>query len=192
MAKKFIVGLGNPGKKYENTRHNVGFDFIEFLRMAWMVDLDQSSHLSAWGRVKDGGTDVFLVQPQTFMNDSGKALLEWKRREGLESSNLLVVFDDMDLQPGRVRFRASGSGGSHNGMASIIECLGSQDFARLRLGIGRPEDPAQWAAYVLRRPAAEENEAYALAMENGKIAVDLWLKDEPADAIMTKVNGKQA
>lgn len=192
MTKKFIVGLGNPGKKYENTRHNVGFDFVDFLSMAWMVDLDQSSHQSLWGRAKDREKDIFLVQPQTFMNDSGQSLLQWKRREGLSPENLLVIYDDMDLEPGRTRYRASGSGGSHNGMASIIECLGSQEFARLRLGIGRPQDPAEWANYVLRRISEDENEAYAAAMENGKIAVDMWLQEEPADAIMTKVNSKNA
>lgn len=190
MSKKFIVGLGNPGKKYENTRHNVGFDFIDFLSMAWMAELDQKSHLSVWGRAKDEDLSVFLIQPQSFMNDSGKSLLEWKRREGLSAQSMLVVFDDMDLSPGRVRFRASGSGGSHNGMASIIECLGTQEFARLRLGIGRPQDPALWANYVLGRSLEEENEAYAAAMENGKIAVDMWLKGARPDDIMTKVNGK--
>ena len=191
MAKKWIVGLGNPGRKYEDTRHNAGFLFIDFLVMNWSASEQREGHQSEYHELKDDetGHKIYLVRPQTFMNDSGRCLLDWKRREGLTAEDLLVVYDDMDLPAGKIRFRPSGSGGSHNGMASIIESLGTSEFARLRLGIGRPERPEDWANYVLRAFDDSEQQALAEAMDNGRVATDMWLKGSSAAEIMSRVNG---
>lgn len=189
MPKKWIVGLGNPGKKYERTRHNAGFMALERLAKLLGAEIVNEKHDSLYARATVEGNQVALILPQTFMNDSGVPLAEWQRRDGLDPENgLLVVYDDMDLPFGRLRIRASGSGGSHNGMASIIERLGTSNFNRLRVGIGKPEDPALWADYVLKKFTPEEKENLEAVLDRAALAAKDWITHESFEKLMGKVN----
>jgi len=159
---QLLVGLGNPGSKYAATRHNVGFMALERLAGAGGAAFRQQPKLHGLlAEVGQGATRLRLLMPQTYMNDSGRSIraaLDWF---GLEPSQLLVVVDDMDLPLGKLRLRASGSAGGHNGLRSTISHLGTQDFPRLRIGIGAPaHDPAERRArtvgHVLGRFSAAE------------------------------------
>jgi len=161
-ALHLVVGLGNPGAKYADTRHNVGFMALERLAAAAGTTFRQQSKLQGLlAEVGQGTSRLRLLMPQTFMNESGRSIraaLDWF---DLAPSQLLVVVDDMDLPLGKLRLRASGSAGGHNGLRSTISHLGTQDFARLRIGIGAPaEDPAERRArtvgHVLGRFSAAE------------------------------------
>ena len=162
MDLQLLVGLGNPGPKYADTRHNVGFMVLERLARAAAVGFRNQPRLH--GELAEIGTGqerLRLLMPQTYMNDSGRSIraaLDWYR---LSPAQLLVLVDDMDLPLGRLRLRSGGSAGGHNGLRSAIQHLGTQDFARLRIGIGAPADnPAERRArtvsHVLGRFAAEE------------------------------------
>ena len=166
-----MVGLGNPGAKYAETRHNVGFMVLE--RMAGAAGASFRSQPRLQGQLAEVGSGearLRLLMPQTYMNESGRSIraaLDWYR---LDPSQLLVLVDDMDLPLGRLRLRASGSAGGHNGLRSTIAHLGSQDFARLRIGIGAPADnPAERRArtisYVLGRFSAEERPVLEAVLE---------------------------
>lgn len=136
---RLVVGLGNPGKEYQNTRHNVGFDIVDFLAdrsgSFWSKEKKWQAHVARIG-------DVFLMKPQTYMNLSGRAVAALCRFHKLTTEQILVVYDDLDLGPGRLRLRATGSAAGHNGIKSIIQSLGTQNFARLKFGIGRAVDPS--------------------------------------------------
>lgn len=136
---RLVIGLGNPGKEYHNTRHNVGFDIVDALAsragLSWSVE-------KKWQAEVTRHDDVFLMKPRTFMNLSGRAVSALCRFHKIEASEILVVYDDLDLGPGRLRLRASGSAAGHNGIKSIIQSMGTQNFARLKFGIGRDEDLA--------------------------------------------------
>ncbi|MFM7732971.1 MAG: aminoacyl-tRNA hydrolase [Cyanobium sp.] len=176
MDLQLLVGLGNPGAKYADTRHNVGFMVLERLARRAAVSFRSQPRLHALlAELGNGEQRLRLLMPQTFMNDSGRAIraaLDWYR---LDPSQLLVIVDDMDLPLGRLRLRATGSAGGHNGLRSTIQHLGSQDFARLRIGIGAPaEHPAERRArtlsHVLGRFSAEERpllEAVLAEVESG-------------------------
>ncbi len=136
-----IVGLGNPGSKYDQTRHNIGFMVLDHLAKAWQVSLGQQKKFKGfWGeRILASGDRLHLLKPNTFMNLSGEsaiALVKWYK---LKPESVLVIYDDMDLPLGKIRIKPSGSAGGHNGMKSLIAHLGTQDFPRLRLGIGAPK-----------------------------------------------------
>lgn len=177
MDLQLLVGLGNPGEKYADTRHNVGFMVLERIaaRGSSVAFRNQPRLRALLAEVGSGGDRMRLLMPQTYMNESGRAIraaLDWYR---LDPSQLLVLVDDMDLPLGRLRLRASGSAGGHNGLRSIIQHLGSQEFARLRIGIGAPADnPAERRArtisHVLGRFSAEERpllEAVLAEVERG-------------------------
>jgi PTH1 family peptidyl-tRNA hydrolase len=135
------------------------------------------------------GVKVTLVWPGTFMNLSGACLADWQRREGLEpATEALVIYDDMDLAPGRLRLRPAGSGGSHNGMKDIVERLGTRDVPRLRLGVGRPVDPADWADYVLASIPPAEKEALASAVARAVEACGFFLTESEIPKLMNRVN----
>ncbi|WP_254967510.1 aminoacyl-tRNA hydrolase [Cyanobium sp. CH-040] len=162
MNLRLVVGLGNPGHRYESTRHNVGFMALERLAAESGVSFRQQNRLHGLlAEVGQGASRLRLLMPQTFMNDSGRSIraaLDWF---SFQPAEVLVVVDDMDLPLGRLRLRASGSAGGHNGLRSAISHLGTQDFARLRIGIGAPADnPAERRArtvgHVLGRFAAAE------------------------------------
>jgi PTH1 family peptidyl-tRNA hydrolase len=154
-----VVGLGNPGPEYEDTRHNLGFRVIDELARRLGISSLKSKHHSFIGEAKVGDHKVILVQPQTFMNNSGPAVrgsLEWYK---LHIKALIVIYDDVDLEVGQVRIREKGSAGGHHGMESVIASLGTSEFARVRVGIGRESLTADVTDYVLQRipPAQREN-----------------------------------
>ncbi|MCU0528311.1 MAG: aminoacyl-tRNA hydrolase [Cyanobium sp. Prado107] len=162
MDLRLVVGLGNPGPRYQGTRHNVGFMALERLAAEAAASFRQQSRLHGLlAEVGHGASRLRLLMPQTFMNDSGRSIraaLDWF---SLRPADVLVVVDDMDLPLGRLRLRASGSAGGHNGLRSAISHLGTQDFPRLRIGIGAPADNpverrARTVAHVLGRFAASE------------------------------------
>lgn len=189
MPKKWIVGLGNPGKKYERTRHNAGIMAVERLARALNMAIDKSKHDSLFGRTKVEGNSVALILPQTFMNDSGESLLKWQHKDGLDPENgLLVIVDDMDLPLGKLRMRASGSGGSHNGMNSIIEKLGTPKFNRLRIGIGKPENPADWPDYVLKKFNPDEKAGLDTVLDRAADAALAWITHESFERLMGTTN----
>jgi PTH1 family peptidyl-tRNA hydrolase len=139
-----VVGLGNPGSKYEGTRHNIGFEVVDRLAQRWLIPLKVDRRFQAEYGVGSGdaGQRLHLIKPQTYMNRSGQSLratLDWFK---LSPASLLVIYDDMDLPVGRLRLRLSGSAGGHNGMKSIIDHLKTQEFSRLRIGIGAGRQPA--------------------------------------------------
>ena len=173
-----IVGLGNPGPEYANHRHNVGFQIVQALAKNHGLSFDR--HKKAKARVAEGTIgqrQVLLAKPQTFMNLSGKTVGRLSRDREIPPECILVVYDDLDLPLGRLRIRPSGGSGGHKGLRSIIEVLGSQGFARLRLGIDRPPGSLDPADYVLQPFAAEDQTLVADTLERAVEAVEIWLAD---------------
>jgi PTH1 family peptidyl-tRNA hydrolase len=189
MERRYFCGLGNPGPAYARTRHNVGWWVLDALAKAWHLAEEGEKHKSLYRRGTVEGVKVTLIWPQTFMNLSGTSLAEWKRREGLDpAKELLVLYDDMDLAPGRARLRPSGSGGSHNGMSDVVERLGTKEIPRLRLGVGRPQDPALWADYVLAGIPPAEKELLDAAVAKAVAGCQALLKEPDITKVMNKVN----
>lgn len=137
---KVVVGLGNPGLKYHKTRHNVGFDVVDELARRYQVSLNKHQWQAVSGEIRVGQEKILLVKPQTFMNNSGLAVQEVFQffRDSNPETDLIVIYDDMDFPVGEFRLRERGSAGGHNGMKSIIAALGTSEFLRVRIGIGRP------------------------------------------------------
>lgn len=170
-----IVGLGNPGPAYAANRHNVGFRCVERLGAAYNLRFDRRQKKALVARGIIGERQVVLVKPQTFMNESGLAVAPLARFYKVEPARLLVVYDDLDLPPGTIRLRAGGGSGGHRGMLSIIEQLGTQQFPRLRIGIGRPPGQMDPAAYVLQDFSAEEESALDTTLQLATEAIVTWL-----------------
>ena len=171
---KVIVGLGNPGRKYSDTRHNIGFRVLEEIARRSSVEKEESRFDAIIGHIRIGGEKVFLVKPLTYMNLSGKAVQPLMRWFKLDLSDLIVIYDDMDLPPGTLRLRAQGGSGGHKGMASIIERLGSQEFARIRIGIGRPDNEA--IDWVLGKFSPTEQKLMEEVIGQAAAAVECWVK----------------
>ncbi len=135
-----IVGLGNPGKKYENTRHNIGFITVDYIADELGIKINKSKNKALVGEGSVSGQKVLLVKPQTYMNLSGEAVREIVSYYKIDLSNLIVIYDDIDIEKGAVRIRAKGSAGTHNGMRSVIYQLQDDNFPRVRIGIGKSDD----------------------------------------------------
>jgi len=172
---KLIVGLGNPGRRYQGTRHNIGARVIDTLARRHHVALREEGWADVGALTLDGAR-VLLARPQTYVNVSGTAVADLRRRHRLPLENLLVAFDDLDLPVGQIRLRAKGGHGGHNGMRSIIEALGSEEFARLRVGIGRPPEGVDPADYVLSRFSKEEQARLDEAVERAADAVEAFVR----------------
>jgi len=155
---KLVIGLGNPGDKYKLTRHNLGFAVIDYLSSRKNIPLSQFKYQAQLGQGSLDGEEVVLAKPLTYMNRSGQAVRGMLEGLGLTTLDLLVVCDDLDLPLGSLRIRPQGGSGGHNGLASIISCLGSNQFTRLRLGIGHPLVNIAPADYVLSPFAPQEEE----------------------------------
>ena len=156
QAMYLIVGLGNPGNRYRATRHNIGFMVLEKLATKLEVDLRQKSFNALWGKGKIASKNVILAMPQTYMNLSGNAVRQLHAFFKTEISNLIVIHDDLDLSFGSVRLKTGGGNAGHKGLASIEENLGSSEFMRIRLGIGKPVDKSRIEGYVLEPFGKEE------------------------------------
>ena len=151
-----IIGLGNPGKRYETTRHNFGFMALDALAAQLEIGLKQKSFNALWGKGTIAGNNVLLAEPQTFMNLSGTAVRQLQSFFKTDISNLLVIHDDLDLPFGAVRLKAGGGTAGHKGLASIESSLGTSEFTRVRLGIGKPVDKSRIESYVLEPFQKEE------------------------------------
>lgn len=160
---KIIVGLGNPGKKYERTRHNAGFLAVEELARSARLELSLEKCHALLGKGALGTEKVVLAQPQTYMNDSGRSVAALLKDAYASAADLIVLHDELDLVAGTVRVKIGGGHGGHNGLRSIIEYLGTADFIRVRIGVGRPLPGMDTAEYVLSPFFAEEREAAATA-----------------------------
>ena len=152
-----IIGLGNPGKEYHRTRHNVGFDVIDVLSEKLNITLSKNAMHGLIGEGFVGGEKVILVKPQTYMNLSGQCVTELVSWYKAPMENVMVIFDDIDLPLGKLRLRKDGSAGTHNGMRSVIGLLGRQDFPRLRVGVGKKPEGWELADWVLSHYATEED-----------------------------------
>lgn len=169
---KVIVGLGNPGKTYERTRHNAGFDVVDELarrggavfRRSWLSSVRTA-------RAELGGEEVLLVKPQTYMNRSGQAVAPLLKKRGLTPGDLVVVYDDIELDVGRLRVRPKGGAGGHKGVRSVIDLLGTEDFARVRVGIGPRPAGDELVEHVLARFSADERRAMSEAVGRAADAV---------------------
>ena len=184
-----IVGLGNPGKQYERTRHNCGFRALDILADKLGCKIDKGKFQGLYGQTTYKGNKIFLLKPQTFMNLSGKSVLQMSAFYNIPPSRIIVLFDDISLAPGRLRIRADGSAGGHNGIKSLIQELGSQDFPRVKIGVGAKPHPEQdLADWVLSSFSAQEEKALAFALENAADAA-LCVIDEGVPGAANRFNG---
>jgi peptidyl-tRNA hydrolase, PTH1 family len=185
-----IVGLGNPGREYQNNRHNVGFKQIDKLAEKLGVRFTRLESKALVTRAEYRGQRVILAKPQTYMNLSGQAVRALTRFYKLPLSNLIVAYDDVDLPFGSLRLRSKGGAGGQKGMASIIEQLGTQEFSRLRIGIDRPPGRMDAAAYVLQNFSPSEQEILLATLERGVQALFVFM-NEGIEAAMNQFNGTQ-
>ena len=183
---KLIVGLGNPGKKYENTRHNMGFMAVDLLSDQAQIDVDKEVFHGLMGRGKIYDQDVILFKPTTFMNLSGTAVQEVVHYFKIALEDIVVIFDDMALSPGVIRLRKEGSSGGHKGMQNIIDCLSTEQIKRIRIGIGEPGDNDN-IDFVLSKPLKDEVPLIEEAIANAVRAVKEMLKSD-FDRAMNKYN----
>jgi len=175
---KLIVGLGNPGLIYAGSRHNIGFTVVKSLARSLKIVLKRDHSVSALvGKTKYGQHDLVLALPQTFMNLSGIAVKSLLKKFKAAPQDLLVVCDDLDLEPGRIKIRPHGSSAGQRGLVSIIEQLGTQEFSRLRIGIGRPRNPADAARYVLAGFLRKEKAIVEKAQEDAAFCCLSWIEN---------------
>ncbi|MFQ5341586.1 MAG: aminoacyl-tRNA hydrolase [Anaerolineae bacterium] len=184
---KLIVGLGNPGPEYARHRHNIGFQVVNALAEAHGLTFDKLQHKARVASGLIGGEAVVLARPLTYMNRSGESVGPLVRSHHVPHSDLLVVYDDLDLPLGTLRLRLKGGSGGHRGMRSIIQRLGAEDFPRLRIGIGRPPAGVDPADYVLSPFTEDELPVAVDVRERAVAAIEYWL-DQGIEAAMTQYN----
>ena len=173
-----IAGLGNPGRQYEKTRHNMGFDTIDELIDRHRIPQGGIAHKAMYGMGMIAGEKVLAVKPLTYMNLSGESLREWVNYYKLDpETEMIVIYDDIDLEPGQIRIRKKGSAGGHNGIKSIIAQLGTQNFYRIKVGVGAKPRGWDLADYVLGRFSSDERIAVDKAICDAADAVEMILRD---------------
>lgn len=178
-----VAGLGNPGKQYEKTRHNIGFQVVDGLAGRFYIPFEERKFRASWGIGTVEGKKVLLIKPLTFMNRSGEAVSEMLRYFGISAAQMLVVHDDLDVACGRVKLVRQGGAGGHRGILSIIEHLKTRDFPRLKLGIGRPTGGEPVEAYVLQRPYPEQEKSFEEMLSRGVEAVRMVLSSGLEEAM---------
>ena len=184
---KLIVGLGNPGKKYENTRHNTGFAVIDRTLAKLNVELDKNKFNADYTMINRNGEKIYILKPLTYMNLSGEAVVPFMKYFGIEPEDLVVVHDDLDLTVGKIRLRQSGSCGGQNGMRNIIDLLGDSNIKRIRVGIGKdPLIPV--VDYVLGKTKKEDLEVYNQALDKASDALIYWLDHDDFSKVMSNFN----
>ncbi|MFH1593395.1 MAG: aminoacyl-tRNA hydrolase [Candidatus Omnitrophota bacterium] len=187
---KLIVGLGNPGLRYRNTRHNIGFLVVKEIAGRFNIAVRKRRCRGILGEGKGCGEKITLFMPQTYMNLSGEAVREIAKAKKIESIDLLVICDDINLQFGLIRLRKSGSSGGHNGLESIINCMGTSGFPRLRIGIGRDRVSGNTSNFVLRPFSGDEISHINCIIGEGADCVNKWI-EEGADKAMSSFNKRQ-
>lgn len=185
-----IVGLGNPGQKYEHTRHNMGFDVIDELARRWHVTLWKEDMKAEIGQTLVNGEKVLLVKPLTYMNNSGEAVGAIARYYKVDLDDIYIICDDLDLPPGKTRIRKKGASGGHNGIKSLIAHLGSENFNRFRIGVGHPQDGHTVVEHVLSRPYGEDIQKIEDAKIHTADSIESALKDG-VDHAMNVFNPKR-
>ena len=185
-----IVGLGNPGREYEKTRHNCGFRAVDLLAENLGCKIDKLKFQGLYAQANYNGTKVFLLKPQTYMNLSGRSVLQLSAYFNIPPQRIIVMFDDISLVPGRLRVRADGSAGGHNGIKSIIAEVGSQTFPRVKIGVGaKPHPDFELADWVLSAFTAQEEKALANSLKwAGEAALSIIDRGVPETA--NRYNGK--
>jgi PTH1 family peptidyl-tRNA hydrolase len=187
---RLIAGLGNPGPEHAATRHNAGFWFVDALADRLRVSLaPERSYFGMAARASVGGRPVWLLEPATFMNLSGKSVVALARFFKIEPNEILVVHDELDLMPGQVKLKLGGSHAGHNGLRDIHAQLGSDDYWRLRIGIGHPGVKSEVINYVLKKPSAEHRVEIEKAIEQALAGIDLVLDGDMERATM-KINAR--
>lgn len=172
-----IIGLGNPGKDYTHTRHNVGFDTIDLLARRNNIIINKIKFKSVYGEGFIHGEKVLLVKPQTYMNNSGIAVMELCNFYKLPIKNIIVIVDDVDIEFGDLRIRKKGSAGTHNGLKSIIYHLQDDNFPRVKIGIGKKRESQDLADFVLSKFTKEERQKIEITIESGALAIETIVKD---------------
>ena len=184
-----IVGLGNPGKEYERTRHNAGFRALDVLADKLGCKIDKGRFQGIYGQANYGGKKLMLLKPLTYMNLSGRSVLQLSAYFNIPPQRIIVMFDDISLEPGRLRVRADGSAGGHNGIKSIIQEVGSQAFPRVKIGVGsKPNPEFDLADWVLSAFSAQEEKALAVSLSNAADAA-LSIIDRGVPETANRFNG---
>ena len=184
-----IVGLGNPEPEYSNTRHNMGFDAINELAKKNKIELNRTKFNAIYGQGIIQNEKVILVKPQTFMNNSGESVVQFVNFYKVPLENVLVIYDDMDTNVGTIRIRAKGGSGSHNGMKSIVHYLASEDFPRIRVGIGKPANEFDRINFVIGKLQKSEYDELAKGIQTAVDAAQSWI-EIGIDNAMNKFNTK--
>lgn len=182
-----IVGLGNPEKEYGNTRHNMGFDTINEIAKKNNININKTKFKSLYETSIIQGEKVILLKPQTFMNLSGESVREIVDFYNIEPRNIIVIYDDIDIEKGHIKIRKKGGAGSHNGMKSVVQELGTTDFARIRVGIGQPEFKSDMINYVIGKIPEDEEKILIQGVKKAAEAVEEILKNG-IDIAMNKFN----
>ena len=170
-----VVGLGNPGKEYEHTRHNMGFDVVDKFVDSLGLTFDKEGFKGKYVKAKYMDKDLIILKPLTYMNLSGESIIQAMNFYKIPLSNLIVIYDDLDTPPGHIKLKLKGSSGGHNGIKSIIQCLGSEEFFRIKVGTGHPEFSV--IDYVLTKPKKEEALEIEEAQNNAVAALKVALKE---------------
>ncbi|WP_300386401.1 aminoacyl-tRNA hydrolase [Clostridium sp.] len=184
-----IVGLGNIGKEYNGTRHNIGFEAIDYISNKYNIDINRKKFRGEYGEGVIKSEKVILLKPSTYMNLSGESIIEVMNFYKLNNEEIIVLYDDISLDVGKIRIREKGSAGGHNGIKSIISCMGSDVFARIKIGVGQPK--GDLVSYVLGRFSKDEQETLNEVIEVASEGVEIIIKDDVKEA-MNKLNGFKA
>ncbi|MBQ9298077.1 MAG: aminoacyl-tRNA hydrolase [Clostridia bacterium] len=182
-----IVGLGNPENDYARTRHNMGFEVINKLAEEYEIDLSRTKFDGIYGTGIIENEKVILLKPQTFMNNSGESVIQFKNFYKLEENEILVISDDIDIDIEKIRVKRNGSAGSHNGLKSVVHYLQSENFPRVRVGVGQPKEDETLVEYVIGYVPNEEYERLEIGIDKAKEAVKVFLKDG-IETAMNKFN----
>ena len=185
-----IVGLGNPEKDYANTRHNMGFQVINKIAEQYEIEVTKSKFKGLYGTGTIEGEKVILLKPQTFMNLSGESVVEVMNFYKISEEELIVIYDDIDINPGSIRIRKNGSAGTHNGMKSIISCIGTENFCRVRVGIGKPKEHVDMITHVIGHISDDELKSLNEGVEIAVDAISEIVKNN-IDSAMNKFNKKK-
>lgn len=185
---KLIIGLGNPGKKYQGSKHNIGFETVDEVAFQLGVAFNKSKFEAVYAEGRIGTEKIILIKPQTYMNLSGRSVRPWMDYYNLTEEDIVVVYDDMDLPPGKIRLRQKGSAGGHNGLKSIIQHLGTQEFNRVKIGVGRPRPGQDVISNVLSGFKKEEQDVVQESIKATSDAVEYWCEGYSFQDTMSKFN----